>query len=198
MPRSKTYEPDTLADRALSAFWKYGFYATSMDDLVRVTKVSRHGIYSEFGGKKGLFFACFERYQNTIVSPAFSAVEAPGADLSAIADYFEHQIALAESVGLPGVGCFVANSSTEIAPQDLDVAKMVQQHNLRLANGFIAALQNSKQTNSELTDNDVSELANIIVVFANGLWSHSRNTDDASSLRGAVASFLKMIRERLA
>lgn len=197
MPRSKSYEPDTLADRALLAFWEFGFHATSMDDLVRVTNVSRHGIYSEFGGKKGLFLACFERYQNTIVSPAFTAVEKPSADLTDIVDYFEYQIALAESVGLPGFGCFVANSSTEIAPQDPDVAKRVQQHNSRLANGFSAALRNSKQTDSQLTNSDISRLADVIVVFANGLWSLSRNTTDATSLREAVASFIKLIRERL-
>lgn len=73
MARSKSYKPETLTNRALSAFWEHGFHATSMDDLVRVTKVGRHGIYNEFGGKKGLFLACIERYQFSIVSPAFNA-----------------------------------------------------------------------------------------------------------------------------
>lgn len=197
MARTKTYEPDILADRALAAFWQNGFHATSMDDLVKATKVSRHGIYQDFGGKRGLFLACFERYELAIVKPAFEAVEKPHADIQQIAAYFETQIALAERIGLPDNGCFVANSSTEIAPQDKDVAMKVTQHNKRLAAGFSTALQNSQNTNSKLAAKDIEQLAEVVVVFANGLWSLSRTVTDAATLRERVTTFLSMIREQL-
>lgn len=74
-------------------------------------------------------------------------MEQTTADLGDIAEYFEYQIALGDSFGLPGLGCFV------------------------------------------------TQLAGVIVIFANGLWSLSRNTTDAAILRGVVASFLKMVRE---
>ena len=197
MARTKTYEPETLADRALAAFWEHGFHATSMDDLVRATKVSRHGIYNDFGGKKGLFLACFKRYELAIVTPAFEAVEQHNADLEQIAQYFEHQIALAERIGLPGNGCFVANASTEIAAQDGDVANKVTQHNARLAAGFATALQNSQDPTSNLAANDIKQLAETIVVFANGLWSLSRTVSDAAILRNNATTFLMLIREHL-
>ncbi|MEM8540251.1 MAG: TetR/AcrR family transcriptional regulator [Pseudomonadota bacterium] len=194
MARTKTYEPDKLADCALAAFWQYGFNATSMDDLVKATKVSRHGIYSDFGGKKELFLACFKRYELAVVAPAIEAVEKPNADIRQIADYFEHQIALAERAGLPSNGCFVANASTEVAPQDADVAGKVNQHNDRLAAGFSQALRNS---NSNLATKNIEQLAEVIVVFANGLWSLSRSVTDAAVLRDRVTTFLTLIREQL-
>ena len=89
-----------------------------MGDLVEATDVSRHGIYSTFGSKKEAFLACFERYQNRVFSPAFNAVERADADLKSIAAYFEFQISQGEIAGLPGPGCFVANSATEVAPHD--------------------------------------------------------------------------------
>lgn len=197
MARPKTYDIDELADRALSVFWEGGFHATSMDDLVQATKVSRHGIYSEFGGKKALFLACLERYKSSIVNPAFDAVEQPNADLSDIENYFEHQIALAETFGLPGLGCFVANASTEIAPQDTDVAEKVSRHNDRLKRGFSLALQNSAPSTTAMTTQEFNSLAAVVVIFANGLWSLSRTTADATILRDTVASFLKAIRKQL-
>lgn len=151
-----------------------------MDDLVRVTGSSRHALYAEFGGKRDLFLACFAPYRDQVVSPAFAQVEAPGAGLPQIAAYFETQIARAETAGLPGPGCLVANTATELAPHDPDAAAEVARHNARLAAGFANALRND-------------ELAYALVVFATGLWSLSRVTDDADGLRRAVKLFLASI-----
>lgn len=161
-----------------------------MDDLVKATGVSRHGIYSSFGGKKALFLACFESYQQNIVTPAFEAVEAPDATLESVSDYFERQISLGESVGLPGPGCFVANSATEVAPGDPDVMAKVARHNDRLWQGFELALQN---TAPHLEPQKTRELADVMVIFTNGLWTKSRTVSDGDVLRNAVQSFLTLL-----
>lgn len=168
-----------------------GFHASSMDDLVKATGVSRHGIYTSFGGKKALLMACFDQYQKTVVTPAFKIVEAPGADLTSVSIYFETQIALGEANGLPGPGCFVANSATEVAPGDADVMAQVHHHNNRLTDGFAGALQQSA-----LAPDKARELAEVMTIFTNGLWTMSRSVSDADILRRAVKNFLGVIEER--
>lgn len=190
MPRPTSFTTDHLSDHALQHFWAHGFHASSMDDLVKATGVSRHGIYTTFGGKKALFIACFEQYQKTVVTPAFAAVEAPGADLQDISDYFERQITLAETAGLPGPGCFVANSATEVAPNDPNVMECVAQHNNRLRQGFAGALQQSLPT---LHRDSALELATVMVIFTNGLWTMSRSVSDGDVLRRAVQNFLDQL-----
>ncbi|MEM7270915.1 MAG: TetR/AcrR family transcriptional regulator [Pseudomonadota bacterium] len=194
MPREKTYTSAQLADRAFQHFWFEGYNASSMDDLVKATAVSRHGIYSEFGGKKNLFLACFDRYQDLIVSPAIAPVESPDATIADIAAYFETQIALAEELGLPGPGCFVANALTEMAPHDADVLARVQAHNDRLRRGFRTAIQNSARTDENFELNETTEA---LLTFATGLWSMSRISTDAAALMGAVASYLTTLERRL-
>lgn len=190
-----SFSADELADRALGAFWKGGYNATSMDALVKSTGVSRHAIYATFGGKKGLFQACFARYQALVVTPAFSVVEEADADLDSIAAYFETQIAGAEAAGLPGPGCFVANTATEVAPHDADANARVAEHNDRLRRGFHHALTNASTAGT--VPAAATALADVCVVFANGLWSMSRVTDNAGTLRQSVDLFLGMIREEL-
>lgn len=190
MPRPKSYTREDLADRALTQFWQNGFYATSMDELVAATRVSRHGIYKDFGDKKTLYLACFDRYQTIVVTPAFAQVEANGAALPEIAAYFEAQIALAESTGLPSVGCFVGNSITEVAPHDPDVRICTDAHNQRLARGFLNALGNAFPDMSQAS---CKRLADMIVVFATGLWAISRSTEDAEFLRTTTAMFLSTL-----
>ena len=194
MPRPTSFTASQLADRALQRFWVHGFHASSMDDLVKATGISRHGIYTTFGGKKAIFLACFDQYQRSVVTPAFDVVEAQGADLSSVAEYFERQIAAGEAAGLPGAGCFVANSASEVAPNDADVMALVHQHNDRLQQGFAGALTHAAPS---LDPERIRELAEMIVIFTNGLWTASRSISDANTLRQSVRNFLILLTEHL-
>ena len=168
-----------------------------MDDLVKATGVSRHGIYKDFGGKHELFGACLKTYQDQVVSPAFAPVEQAGAGLREVADYFEIQIARAEKVGLPGPGCLVANTMAEIGPHDSDLAGKILQHNTRLQEGFQQALHNASIEVKHFKQANVCELAGTLTIFANGLWLMSRSISNADHLRRSVRTFLEMIKSRL-
>lgn len=199
MPRSKTYSNEQIVERALDHFWKFGFAATSMDVLVSVTKVSRHGIYSAFGGKKALFLACLSAYERAVVTPAFASVEKSQATTSDIADYFHCQIDLAERVGLPGPGCLIANTLTERAPHDPAIMAAVTAHHARLRNGFRNALSNASKQNASNQEGhaDVGDLAAFLVMSATGLWSLSRSVCDAAELRRYVETMMFLIEQRI-
>jgi len=195
MPRPSSFTADELAERALMQFWMYGFNATSMDALVQTTGVSRHGIYNTFGDKHGLYQACFSKYQDLIVTPAFSVVEQPGANLESVALYFETQIAAAETAGLPGLGCFVANSATEVAPHDADTLARVAEHNDRLRAGFRIAIANA--ANANMSRQEMDHLVEVCVMFTNGLWSTSRTVSEGNRLRQSANLFVQMLRDQL-
>lgn len=182
----------------MHCFWRHGFEATSVDALVRSTGISRQGLYGDFGGKEALFAACLETYSREVVSPAFAQVEATGATIKAIAGYFEFQIGRGEAAGLPGPGCLMANVMTEIAPHNPKIARIVGAHNARLLKGFRRALVNTADFHDvTLTKAEVDALANVLVVFANGLWSLSRVTESAAPLRSAACAQLRLIEQRI-
>jgi TetR/AcrR family transcriptional regulator, transcriptional repressor for nem operon len=191
MPRSKSYEINQVTERAMLCFWRNGFYATSIDDLVAATGVSRHGIYGEFVDKRGLFVASLATYVTSIVDPAFCQVETTHANLDEIRAYFEMQIDLAEQGGLPGPGCLMANTMTEVAPHDEDFMQLVSHHLQRLRRGFAHALANQRAEwklpkRSALT----SRLADHLTISSQGLWSVSRSIRDASILRSYAADLV--------
>ena len=203
MPRPKTHTQQSIVAAALQLFWRQGFEATSMDDLVRETGVSRHALYGAFSGKQTLFMACLDAYSAQIVSEAFAPVERDGATLETVAAYFERQIAFAERLGLPGPGCLMANSMTERAPHDDAALAKVRAHNARLEAGFLNALQGEARraagaaAQRPAASTTVSACAALLVVFANGLWSISRQVDDAETLRRSVREILEMVQERI-
>lgn len=188
----RSYTAESLVADALHQFWARGYSATSMDDLVKATGVSRHGIYKTFGGKKQLFLASFETYQRRVVDPAFCDVETPDATLSTIAAYFEYQISLAEKTGLPGPGCLIANTTAETEPNNTEVISKIDAHNARLTNGFRNALGNETSAADTLED-----LSQALLVFTTGLWTLSRATSDGDLLRRCAYIFLSMVKSEL-
>lgn len=194
MPRERAQSPDETATAAMHHFWVHGYCGSAMDDLVKATGSSRHGIYSAFGDKRGLFLAALDTYAATVVSPAFAQVEAPGADLGAIAAYFAQQIDRAEAGGLPGRGCLLVNSQTEGTTQDGQVREKVEAHCARLTAGFANALRGEAPGAPAAT---VERLAGLAAVFTQGLWAMFRSASEAATLRRAATDFVDLLREGL-
>ena len=187
-------------DSALRVFWRQGYTATSMEDLVRASKVSRAGIYADFGGKRELFCACLERYQEVVVTPAFARVEAPDARLDAVEAFFAHHIAAiasATAAGRRSPGCLVANTMTEVGPHDDKVRARIVAHNERLERGFVHALRNEARGHRRVTAGTVDKLARFVVVSAHGLFSYSRSVSDPAILEAHVTTMLSLVRARL-
>ena len=193
MPRQAAQTRDEILNKALSAIWDKGFHALSIDQLTHVTGASRQAIYSGFGSKHALYLDCFETYRETVVRPAIEGLFGAEDGLSAIATYFETQISLAESYGLPGPGCFVGNAMTDTAPHDPEVKVRVERHNALLGEAFAAALADP---DLELAREDQRDLANVLLVAAQGIWAMSRITSSASELRDHAARFVNIVRER--
>ena len=190
MSKPKSYERAELTRRAMERFWRHGFYATSIRDLVEAAGVSRHGLYTEFGDKNGIFLAALEMYLANFVQQVFGRVETETADVRQIRAYFEHLIDLAETAGLPGPGCLMANTMVESAPHEEAFREIVWRHLDRIKRGFTRAISNGQRLGTVDHRVDAERYAEFLAISAQGLWSVSRVTDDAAVLRAYVDALL--------
>ena len=197
MPRAKSQSRNDLVDNALSAFWNSGYHILSMDDLVRETGVSRGGIYADFKGKRELFHACLDRYQETAVTPGFKQVEAEGAGLTAIRQFLNLRIAQFHKTNAAGRGCLVANTLAQLDPDDGETYEYLQAHNNRLTRGFRAVFARENKMSSVLSEEEVSALAEFTTISVQGLWSHSRTTTDTNVLRQYVEMLMSLLSAKL-
>jgi AcrR family transcriptional regulator len=62
MARPRTYDRDTVLDKAMSLFWRLGYEGAHLSALVTHTGLNRFSLYKEFGGKAGLYEAALERF----------------------------------------------------------------------------------------------------------------------------------------
>ena len=55
--RNKTFDPKKARYQAMTLFWKKGYEACSMEDILRETGLSRSSFYNTFGNKRDLYIA---------------------------------------------------------------------------------------------------------------------------------------------
>ena len=173
-------------------FWEHGYEATSVDDLVQATGVGRGALYTEFGGKRDLFLACLDHYQDAAVTPGFDIVEANGAGLGAIQLFLDTRIRLAKKLGLPGIGCLVSNTLTELAAHDPAIADATRAHFDRLTRGFANALSNEMKLPAK--DKPVIKLAAFITMSVQGLWSFARCANDIREVQERADMLMELVR----
>ena len=124
MPRSKQFEPAQVLSRAMSAFWRHGYAATSMGNLMDCMGIGRASIYNAFGNKRALFISALRHYIGT--GGALRDVQLPQSPSQAIMAAFEHIVGTAVSTGAHD-GCLVVNTALELAPHDEEIAQIVSE-----------------------------------------------------------------------
>ncbi|WP_296722491.1 TetR/AcrR family transcriptional regulator [Erythrobacter sp.] len=183
---------------AMWTFWTRGYHATSIDDLVKTTGVARSGIYAEFGGKEEAFANCLEHYREAVAGPAIAILTNHESGLKAIRAYFGFFIERHRQHGLPGPGCFLANSVTEMAPHSQAALETASAHRRDLQQGFKAALCRAAfELNSHAAPDDLDGLANFLAVASQGLWSYARAMDDIAELEQFAREILALVEARL-
>ncbi len=125
MPRKKEFDVDEVLDKAMMAFWKRGYEATSLNDLLDHMQIQRASLYNAFRDKRSLFLNTLERYDTIHRRPEVAKRLKMPSPRQAILGLFQNTIA--------GVmkhrsrnGCFLINTALELAPHDKEVAKFVR------------------------------------------------------------------------
>ena len=122
MPRSKQFEPEQALSSAMSAFWRHGYDATSMEDLMDCMGIGRASIYNAFGNKRALFLSALEYY--VCNGGALQGVRMPDSPRLAIMTAFRTIVERAVT-GESCDGCMVVNTALELAPHDDEIAQIV-------------------------------------------------------------------------
>ena len=68
MARPKAFSREKAQMQALQLFWRKGYAATSIEDLVETLQLSRSSLYGTFGDKRTLFLEVLKLYSERVIS----------------------------------------------------------------------------------------------------------------------------------
>lgn len=181
--RPRSFDRTLALDKALIAFWRGGFEATSMSDLVAAMGINAPSIYAAFRSKDALFVEAVQRYNDAYAWVLFQALkEAPDA-AAGLRAMFEAAVALFTRPDTPG-GCFVVNSVASNSPRTLAVQLMLKQLRREQSQQIAARLSEDVEQGRLRNDTPIQELAGLYTAMLQGLAHGARDGLSKPYLRG--------------
>ncbi|GAB3726284.1 TetR/AcrR family transcriptional regulator [Amycolatopsis oliviviridis] len=192
MSRVKEFDVDAACEAALELFWRQGYEATSVSDLVAELGIGKASLYATFGTKHELYLAVLNRY---IARGNVRFVEdfaGPGPALAGVRRLIDRY--LAEILDESGrKGCFVVNAAMEMMPRDPDVARVVERSWDALELALRMALSRAK-AQGELDDAvDPEELAGFLLTVLQGMRVLGKGPDPAARAKATAKQAIAVV-----
>lgn len=191
MARVKEFDPDVVLARALDLFWRNGYEATSMADLVEHLGIGRASIYATYGSKRDLYLKALELYGRATGLSSAEALSRPGPVLPAIRD-----LLFAFATGSPDrpKGCLVVNAAIELMDSDREVGRQVESSWDRLELSLTSAMLRARAQGEIPADKDPEALARFLLVVMQGLRVLGHGEPDPARVRDAVDQAIATLR----
>ncbi|GGW38471.1 TetR family transcriptional regulator [Streptomyces lucensis JCM 4490] len=193
MARTKEFDPDAALRAALELFWRRGYEATSMADLVEHLGIGRASLYATFGSKHELYLKALDRYGRTQHPRLAGELSRPGPVLPAVRAVVRRFAAEATATESREYGCLVTNTAVELAPHDPAAARRVEQSWDHLETLLHSALLRARAQGELPGDRDPAVLARTLLVLLQGLRVVGKASADPSRVRDAAEGALTLL-----
>lgn len=185
MPRVKLFDEKEVLTKAMNLFWKQGYAATSVKDLVDQLGINRASLYDTFGDKDQLFKKAFELYRTTNLEHLNQFFQNHSNVKDGFSLLFEN--AILEAVhDVERKGCFVVNTTTELVPNDDSILSILEKNKRDFENLFYQYLKSGKESGQLTTSQDLKKLASLLYVLYNGIRVVAKVRPNKKELKESV------------
>lgn len=184
MARPKEFDVDEALQSALEVFWRKGYEATSMQDLVAAMGIQKASLYGTFGDKHSLYLSALRRYQEQTLAELTEHLAEAASPLAAITGFVDEVVAHIARDGRRG--CLCVNANIEMAPHDAAVAGQLRGHHDRMESLLTATLVRARTLGEIPRKADPRALATFllgIVVAMNVLGKQRASRQQLQALR---------------
>jgi TetR/AcrR family transcriptional repressor of nem operon len=159
MPRNKDFDYDDKLRTARDLFWKKGYNATTMNDLVDAMQINRSSLYLAYGNKHDLFLKSLTNYIQKKDKQYSQAAKKSEEPLEAIRNIINSVFASA----VKDTNCLFTNSVFELALTDKEVSEILKMQTLNAVKLFEKLLKEAKAAGSLSPDKNPLALAHFLV-----------------------------------
>jgi TetR/AcrR family transcriptional repressor of nem operon len=167
MARSLEFDRSGALNKALVLFWRKGYQAASLSDLLEAMEISRSSFYATFGDKRSLYVECLALFGKRTKDFLLRG-RSRQAPLDALRSFFENTVAEQRGQRTEW-GCMMVNTVLELAGVDDDLSAR--------ASGLLAEMQAEFEKclcDAGLAPNRAAALASVLMLFNEGIRVSSR------------------------
>ena len=192
MARPAEFNRDEVLERAMDLFWKTGYTATSVTDLVEATNLKPGSLYGAFNNKRDLFLASIEVYAQrtlTLISEIFEQAETPLQGIESFFDFLCHDLEADEV----GKSCLLVNTVLELSSEDEEIRSIGAKYLDEIEKLFLTELEKAQQLGEIDKEMDISDIATYLMSSLWGLRVLSCKRPDKSKYRAVIQNILRVL-----
>jgi len=192
MPRVKLFDEEEVLRQSMELFWKKGYHATSIQDLVSHLGINRASLYDTFGGKKNLFDKSLKLYCETNKERTIQFLQNQKSVKEGFRKLFE--IAISESTtDIDKKGCFVVNTTTELIPGDDEIRKALIENRSNFEKIFLEFLMSGIKSGEISNNKDLKAIASLIYTLLGGIKVVAKIEPNRKKLLSSVDTALSIL-----
>lgn len=192
MPKSTLFDRSEVLDQVTGLFWKKGFHATSMQDLVDITGLNRSSIYNSFGDKFQLFEESLKHYQEMQLEMTNTSLNQGSTPLASIKAFF---CTILKNIDRDHDkrGCLLSNCTAEMANADAKIKEFLVDNRDRLIAILKSHLQEAQKIGEIEPSKDIYVSAIYLFTCLHGLQITAMLYTDKKLLESVVERVLENI-----
>ena len=189
MGRPLGFDKEQALGQALQVFWRKGYEAASLQDLIEAMDLSKSSFYQAFSSKQELFVKCLEHYQSNLAADLAANLERAASARAFIKKTF------AELVGTANVeagqnGCFLMNSPNEFPFGHEQLSPVITNGFRKLEAVWEAAVKRAQSEGDVAPEKDAVALANYLILNISGLRTMVKAGTNPKMLKKVVENIL--------
>ena len=157
-----------IIEKSMQLFSVKGYFNTSTDSIVKAAGITKGGLYGHFRNKEEIWYALYDECVRVWKSIVFQGVRNISDPLARLEKVIENSLKNYLGGGTFEGGCFLLNSLVELAGQ----SPAMSNHVLKGFQGFAellrAWLEEADQQGMLRDGQNLSEVANFIMISLNG------------------------------
>lgn len=182
-------------DEALTAvreeFWRHGYAGTSVDRLLEATNLGKGSFYAAFGDKRMLFLRVLQEYATTRVATMRDLHRGSRRAIEALQATLRPALQATVRPALGPRGCFLANCTAELSPQDADVVALARTTCGAFEDIFIETIRRAVAEGDLPRATRPRALASLLLAAANGLEFLGRTGLDDAAVDRVARNFAR-------
>lgn len=181
MARTRGFDEQAVLERAMRTFWAKGYKATSLEQLLAATRLSKSSLYGAFGSKRKLLLAALRNYSGWLMQGPAAPLQHAGAGRAAIEATL--CAVIDHAVSPPGQrGCFANNCMAEVAPHDAQVMQATRAVVRRLEEALLRAVEQGQRDGTIAAGEEPRALARFLVNTLSGINLAAKARPDRARL----------------
>lgn len=144
--RFKEFNRNSVLEKCIPLFWKKGFDACPISEIVEVTGVNRFSLYEEFGNKEGILYATLALYHERYNLPRFEILSEDGDLVEIIRNFF---LSFLDKNQVKQEGSYMIHIGTEYADRDVQVNSILKSFIKELEQLFVSLLNRYDDMNEK-------------------------------------------------